>query len=73
MTPMTAQDVAGQIPRNSAIGTVVMFALWIGGCLAAGCTLLAAVGVAVLPTIISGPFVGGLLTVAAYSKVEGDH
>lgn len=70
MSTMTEQDVAAQIPRNIAIGTVLMFAIWMGGCLLAGLNLLAAVGVAVLPTLISGPFVGGLITMAAYHHVE---
>lgn len=73
MSTNTAQDVAAHIPRNIAIGTVGMFALWVAGCLAAGLAPLAAVGVAVLPTLISGPFVGGMITVAAYHQVDEDH
>lgn len=67
----TGAEVAAKIPRNIAIGTALMIALTFAGCLAAGLEPLPAIGVALLPSFLFGPFVGGMITVAAYRHVEG--
>lgn len=67
----TGADVAAQIPRNIAIGIALMVALTFAGCLVAGLDPLPAIGVALLPSFLFGPFVGGMITVAAYRHVEG--
>ncbi len=52
-TTKTASDeFASKVARNLALGVLIMFAITAGGCIIAG--------------LVAGPFIGGMITVAAY-------
>ena len=65
-TPASAQDVAAHIPRNLVLGTAIVFAIAVGICLLAGLTPFDAAAVAALPSLVAGPFIGGLITMISY-------
>lgn len=71
MSTPTQQEVAAHIPRNIVMAIAIMFAITVTGCLIAGLEPFVAVGVAALPSFVAGPFIGGMITVAAYRHVEG--
>ncbi|WP_426574939.1 hypothetical protein [Aquihabitans sp. McL0605] len=64
------RDVVAKLPRNVAVGIVVMFVLTVLIALPAGAGLQVAVGIALVPAVFAGPFVGGLITVALYETSE---
>jgi hypothetical protein len=66
-------DIAHVIGRNIAIGIAVMFSIVALGGIVVGLEPWVAVGVAVLPGIVAGPFIGGMLTVAAFRDADEDH
>ncbi len=66
-------DIAPVIARNIAIGVAIMFSIVAAGGLVVGLEPLVALGVAVLPGLVAGPFIGGMLTVAAFRDVDEDH
>lgn len=70
MTATTAQDVANHIPRNLVGGTAIVFAIACGICLLAGLSPFNAVAVAALPSLVAGPFIGGLITMISYHHAE---
>lgn len=63
-TPAT--DVADRIPRNLLLGTAIVFAIACGICLLAGLPPFNAAAVAALPSLVAGPFIGGLITMISY-------
>jgi hypothetical protein len=66
-TTKTASDeFASKVARNLALGVLIMFAITAGGCIIAGIEPFVAMGVAALPSLVAGPFIGGMITVAAY-------
>jgi hypothetical protein len=62
-----------QLTRNVLLGTVVMYGVTLALCIPAGSVGMAA-GIAVLPGVVAGPFVGGLVTLvtAAHRSAAND-
>lgn len=72
MSKPTGEQVAAQIPRNIVVGILIMFTITSLGATLGGLDFLQAMAVAVLPALVAGPFVGGMITMASYQHVE-DH
>lgn len=70
MTDQTEPDLLAKIPRNVAIGFIVMFVVTVLMALPSGMGVGAAAVTALLPAVFAGPFVGGLMTVVAYQRLE---
>lgn len=70
MSDTTGPDVAAVITRNIAIGLVVMFLLTVGIVLASGQDLGVSLAVAAVPAGFAGPFLGGLLTVIHFHRLD---
>lgn len=66
MTEPTTPDIAPLIARNIVIGIVIMAGIVFAGGVITGLEPAVAFGVAVLPGLVAGPFIGGMLTVAAF-------
>ena len=71
MSTPTEHDVVAHIPRNLLLGIAIAFVVVVSVCLVVGLDLSVAIGVAALPSVFSGPFVGGMLIMASYNRVEG--
>jgi hypothetical protein len=65
-TKTAGDEFASRVARNLLIGVAIMFAISTTGCIIAGIEPFVAAAVAALPSLVAGPFIGGMITVAAY-------
>ncbi len=70
MSDTTGPDVAAVITKNIAIGLVVMFLVTVGIVLASGQDIGISLAVAAVPAVFAGPFLGGLLTMIHFHRLE---
>lgn len=70
---MTEQDVVARIPRNLILGIIIMYAVTLAASLAAGLEPFLAMGVAAMPGLTAGPFIGGMIIMNDYRRVDGGH
>ena len=59
------------IRRNVLIGLIAMLAITTGIALLAGTDPMQAVGIAAVPAVFAGPFLGGLFTMVQVHNHEG--
>ena len=70
MSDTTGPDAAAVITKNIATGLVVMFLVTLGIVLASGQDLLVSLEVAAVPAFFAGPFLGGMLTMVHFHRLE---
>lgn len=69
--PQDQLDIGALITRNVILGIVIAFVVTVLIALPAG-GLATAVGVAFVPALFAGPFVGGLITMVALQRRSPD-